>query len=68
MEGYFAKLDSWFGDKSYTILHHWSEPTAAAPTVFAIVKCDGELLFMRVHNVSGRLQVHADKRTPISEI
>ena len=68
MEGYFAKLDSWFGDTDYVILHHWSEPTASAPTVFSVVKSGTEIMFMRVHNVVGRLQVHCDKRTPISEV
>lgn len=68
MEGYFQKLDSWFGGKPYTILHHWSEPSAKAPTVFAVVKHEDEILFMRVYNTNGRLQVHADKRTPIENL
>jgi len=65
---FFTKLDSWFGDKVYTVLHHWFEPSADAPTLFVIVTCDNEMIFMRVHNVSGRLQVHADRRMPIEEV
>jgi len=65
---FFNRLDSWFDKKVYTVLHHWFEPSADAPTLFAVVTCDDEVLFMRVHNVSGRLQVHADKRMPVEEI
>ena len=68
MKGYIAKLDSWFGGTDYTVIHTWFEPSAAAPTLFAVVKTEDEIMFIRVHNASGRLQVHADKRILINEI
>lgn len=64
----FAKLDSWFGNVEYTILHHWVEQLGDSVTVFAVVKTDTELTFIRVFTVGGQVNVSVDKRTPIEEI
>lgn len=64
----FAKLDAWFGNIEYTILHHWVEQIGDSVTVYAVVKTDAELSFIRVFNIGGRVHVSVDKRTPISEL
>lgn len=65
---YNDRLYRWFGDVDYEILHRWFEPSADAPTLFAVVKSEGDLLFMRVYNTNGRLQVHVDQRILIESI
>jgi len=62
------RLAAWFSNIPFNVRHTWFEPSADAPTLFAIVASKGDLLFMRVHNTAGRLQVHCDKRLPIDEI
>lgn len=67
---YLERLQAWFGencDGDFWIMHTWFEPTAAAPTLYAIVAFPGEIYFMRVHNTVGRLQVHVDKVTEMTE-
>ena len=62
---YLEKLHAWFGenqDGDSWVMHTWFEPTADAPTLYAIVAIPGELMFMRVYNTVGRLQVHCDRR------
>lgn len=64
----FAKLDSWFGNTEYTILHHWVENLGDSTTVYAVVKSGVELSFIRVFNIDGQVHVSADKRTLIEDI
>lgn len=62
------RLNSWFGDTPNDVLHSWFEPTSDAPTLFATVYSKGELLFIRVYNTSGRLQVNVDNRIPFEDV
>ena len=62
------RLTAWFSNIPFNVQHTWFEPSADAPTLFAVVASVGDILYMRVHNTSGRLQVHCDKRTPIKDI
>lgn len=64
----FAKLDSWFGNVEHTILHHWVENLGDSTTIYAVVKTDSELSFIRVFNLGGQVHVSADKRIPIEDV
>jgi len=64
----FAKLDSWFGNVEYTILHHWADAIGTSMTVYAVTRTDTELAFIRVFNIGGQVHVSVDKRTPIEDI